>query len=183
GQRAGMAGRTPRTADRRQAAGDIGVLDATIAAAALARARSAAEAQAAGLTAARGAVRVALGMRADEPLAIAGDLRDRERFTLAELLARAPERPDLRALAAEAEQASADARLGRGMRWPKVGLGATYERDDGNNVALGTMSLSLPLFERGQVLRAEAGARERGARLALEASRRTVSVEVQTAFE
>jgi len=179
---AALATETVHMAERRYRAGDVGVLDLNVATVALARAQSEVQARAAAADASRGVLRVVLGMGAAEPLSVSGDLRDRRRFALTELLARAPQRPDLQALAAEAQEARADARLGRALRWPNVGVGATYERDDGNNVALGTLSATLPVFERGQGVRAEAEARERRAKLTLEASRRTIGVEVETAF-
>jgi cobalt-zinc-cadmium efflux system outer membrane protein len=132
--------------------------------------------------AALGTLRQTLGMDAEALLAVRGDLHDRPHYVLSELLARVAERPDLQAVAAEARQAQADQRLGRALQWPNLGLGASYERDDGNNVALGTVTLTLPLFERGQGLRAEAAVREHLARFVLEARRRNVNVEVQTAF-
>ena len=167
---------------RRHQAGDVGILDVNVATAALARARSGVQAQGAVRDASVGALRQTLGMDADEPLSVRGDLRDRPHYVLSALLARAAERPDLQALAAGARETQADQRLARASMWPNLGLGARYERDDGNNVGMGTVTLTLPVFERGQGLRAEAAARERHAQLALEADRRTVSVAVQTAF-
>lgn len=179
---AALAEETVRSVQRRHQAGDVGILDVNVAMAALARARSAAQAQAAGREASLGALRLTLDMDANEPLAAHGNLRERPHYVLPTLLERGAERPDLQGLAAGARQAQADQRLGRALAWPNLGLGASYERDDGNNVAMGRMTLTLPVFERGQGLRAEAAARERGAQRALEASRRIVSVEVQTAF-
>ena len=179
---AALVAETVHVAERRYRAGDVGVLDVNVVTVALARAQSEVQARAAAAEASRGALRVVLGMDAAEPLRVSGDLHDRRRFALTELLARAPYRPDLQALAAEAQVAQADARLGRALQWPNVGVGATYARDDGKNVALGTLSATLPVFERGQGVRAEAEARERRATLTLETSRRTIAVEVETAF-
>jgi len=179
---AALGAETLGIVQRRHQAGDVGILDVNVATAALARARSGVQAQGAVRDASVGALRQTLGMDADEPLSVRGDLRDRPHYVLSALLARAAERPDLRALAAGAREAQADQRLGRALTWPNLGLGARYEREDGNNVGMGTVTLTLPVFERGQGLRAEAAARERHAQLALEADRRTVSVAVQTAF-
>jgi cobalt-zinc-cadmium efflux system outer membrane protein len=179
---AGLGEETLHIAQRRYQAGDIGILDVNVARAALARARSGVQAQMAARDASLGALRLTMGMDADEPLAVRGDLRERPHYTLPALLAHTSERPDLQALAAGARQAEADMHLGRALQWPTVGVGASYERDDGNNVAMGNVTITLPVFERGQGLRAEAAARQRHAQLALEADRRSVSVEVQTTF-
>ncbi len=122
-------------------------------------------------------------MDADHPLAVRGSLHDRRTRELPDLMARAPGRPDLRALDAEAREADADVRLGDGSTWPDLGLGVRYAREEGSNIVLGSMTLTLPFFERGQGLRAEARARARRLRLELDAGRRVVSVEVSTAFE
>ena len=177
-----LAEETLHIAERRERAGDIGILDVNVARAAVARARSQVQSEMAASAAALGGLRMVLAMDAAEPLSPRGDLRDRRRYTLGELLERASERPDLQALTAAEREAQADIRLGRALEWPNVGVGANYERDDGNNVAMGTLTLTLPVFEHGQGLRAEASARERGAKLAAEATRRAVNVEVETAF-
>jgi len=174
---------TERIARRRYQAGDVGPLDANVAAATTARGRSEVLAEKARYEAAIGTLRVALGMGAGEPLTIRGDLRTRPRYTIAELLARVSARPDLQALDAGTREAGADVRLGRALRWPNVGLGATYERDDGNNLALGLVTVTLPVFDRGQGLTAESMARERRLEFELDATRRAVEVEVQSAFD
>lgn len=177
-----LAEDTLHLAERRERAGDIGILDVNVARAAMARARSQVQSEMAASAASLGNLRMILAMDPSEPLNPRGDLRDRRRYTLEELLAGAAERPDLQALEAAAHEAQADIRLGRALEWPNVGVGANYERDDGDNVAMGTLSVTLPVFERGQGLRAAASARERGAKAAAEATRRTVNVEVETAF-
>jgi outer membrane protein, heavy metal efflux system len=179
----GLAEETRQIAERRHRAGDIAVLDVNVAAAALARAHADVEARRAAQAAALGDLRLLLGMSAQEPLVLRGDLRDRQRFELGALLERAPERPDLQALQADGRIADADQQLGTAARWPNVGLGARYHKDQGENVALGGVTLSLPVFERGQGARAEAAARGRRADLALETGRREVDVEVRTAYE
>lgn len=178
-----MAEETHRVAQRRHEAGDVGPLDVNVASAALARARSEVLAEKAGADRALGALRVALAMEAGEPLLIRGDLRDRHRYSLAEVAGGAAERPDLKVLEAGAREAEADVRLGGALAWPDLGLGAAYERDDGNNVALGLVTLTLPIFDRGQGMRAEGMARQQRIEFELEASRRALAVEVRAAFD
>jgi cobalt-zinc-cadmium efflux system outer membrane protein len=178
-----VAEETQHVAQRRHQAGDVGPLDVNVASAAVSRARSEVLAEKAASALALGALRVALGMDAMEPLSIRGDLREWRRYSLEEVSTRVLERPDLKGLEAGAREAEADVRLGRALAWPDVGLGAAYERDDGNNVALGLVTLTLPVFERGQGVRAEGLARRQRIEFELEASRRALAVEVQTAFD
>ena len=171
------------TAERRYQAGDISILDANVAQSAAARARSDVLAAEAERESALGDLRVLLGMRFAEPLAVRGDLRDRRRYTLQDLLARAPERPDLRVLAAGIEEAQAEVRLGEGLRWPDVTVGFRYERETPTDMAtLGTLTFTLPVFAQGQEQRATGAARARRLHQELEAGRRVVDSEVQGAF-
>lgn len=178
----GVATDVARVAQRRYESGEIAILDANIARASLARARGEARAREAGRAAALGDLRLLLGMEAEEPLLLRGQLGDRPRYDLSELLAHVSERPDLQALRAEEDEAAADIRLGRGLAWPTVGLGARFERDQGDNVALAGVTFTLPVFERGQGLRAEASARAQRARAAITSAERMARVEVHTAF-
>ncbi|MBI4510849.1 MAG: TolC family protein [Deltaproteobacteria bacterium] len=171
-----------RIAERRLQAGDIPKLDVNVSRAALSRARSEVRGAEALRDAAKGELRILLGMEAHEALSVRGDLKDRRRYELQELLARAPQRPDLRALVAEQAEANATVRLGEAMVWPDLGVAVRYERDEGANVALGGLSLTLPFFDHGQGVRAEAGARSRRLRIELDAGQRVVGVEVRTAF-
>ena len=171
-----------RVAERRYAAGDIAVLDVDLARAAAARARGDVQAQRAACEAPRAELRLLLGMDGSEPLTIRGSLNDRRHYELSQLVAGAPDRPDLHALAAEVHAADADIQLGRAARWPSVGVGARYERDDGNNVGLGNIVLRLPIFDRGQGVEAEALARRQRFAQGLEAGRRAADIEVRAAF-
>jgi hypothetical protein len=42
-------------------------------------------------------------------------------------------------------EAEADRRLGEGLAWPNLGIGARYEREEGADIALGTLSVTLPI--------------------------------------
>lgn len=171
-----------RVSERRHQAGDIPRLDVSLARAALARARADVLSAEAGPETALGELRILLGMGPDEPLAVRGNLRDRRRFEPDELMARASRRPDLLSLEAELLEARADRDLGSAVRWPELGIGASYERDEGANIGLGVVSFTFPIFERGQGLRAEARARERRVSAELQAGRTVVTVEVRAAL-
>jgi cobalt-zinc-cadmium efflux system outer membrane protein len=170
-------------ADRRLAAGDIARLDVSLAQAARSRANAAVLDAEARRDAALGAVRVLLGMGPDQPLAVRGVLSADGAPSLDALQEHALERPDLRALEAEILEAEADARLANAERWPDIGLGAEYERDDNDNIALGRLSVTLPVFSRGQGRRTESLARASRLRAELEAERRVTITELRTAYD
>ena len=172
-----------RISERRHQAGDIPRLDVNLARVALARARAEIRAADGAKNAALGELRVLLGMSVDEPLAVRGDLRDRRRFDLQELIARGSDSPFLKALVAEVREAQSDQRLGAAQRWPDLGIGANYERHERANIAVGIVSLTLPIFDNGQGVRAEATARERRVSGELAAGKRVLAVEIRTAFD
>ena len=170
-------------ARRRHEAGDVAILDVNLAQLAVARARAEVRAGRSTQAVALGQLRTLLGLPPEQQLELRGDLRGSRRYDLAELLARATDRPDIRALQSELEAANAEFRLGRALSWPEFGLGVRYEREEGDHVVQGAVRLTLPLFNRGQGARAVAGARARRLERELDAARRTVLTEVRTAFE
>jgi cobalt-zinc-cadmium efflux system outer membrane protein len=178
-----VAGELLRTTERRYEVGDVPVLDVNLARSSAARARADVRAAEAEVIAAIGELRILLGMSPEEPLAPSGSLRDRQQYELEALLARAPERADLRALAAELSEAEAENRLGRAFRWPNVTAGFRFARDEGDLVREAGLTFTLPFFSRGQELQAVGQARSTRLRRELEASRRAVSVEIHTAFQ
>jgi cobalt-zinc-cadmium efflux system outer membrane protein len=172
-----------RIADRRHAAGDIAALEVNVASSALSRARSEVRASEASRVAALGNLRVLLNVGPEEPLSVAGDLGERRAYELDELIARAMERPDLKALEAEMREAEADIRLGRGYGWPDLSPGVRYERDDGERVLWAGLTVTLPLFNRGQELKAVGEARAERIRMEIQALSRAVQTEVRSAFD
>jgi cobalt-zinc-cadmium efflux system outer membrane protein len=172
-----------RTAERRHDAGDIAVLEVNVALSALSRARSDVRAAEASRAAALGDLRLLLDLGADAPLSVAGDLADGHTYQLADLLARAMDRPDLKALRSELREAEAEIRLGRGYAWPDVGPGVRYERDEGQRVVWAGLTVTLPVFNRGQELKAVGEARARRVRAEIEALSRAVQTEVKNALD
>src|SRR4029077_8643536 len=130
-----------------------------------------------------GDLRVFLGMAADEPLAVQGNIREQSHYDLESLLAAAPKRADLEALAAEVHQAEADVQLGQGVERPEITIGGNYLRNERNNVVQGGVKITLPVFSKGQELQATGTARANRIRGQLEAAQRTVPTEIRTAFE
>jgi cobalt-zinc-cadmium efflux system outer membrane protein len=168
-------------ADRRFRAGDIAVLDVNIARASLARVRAEREA-------AEGAKALALGelkqiLRLDEDIAVEGELARATDVQLTAVLQAALQRPDLRALEAAVREAEAEARLGGAYATPDYGFGVRYSREEGDQIVLGGMTVTLPFFSKGQELSAVGTARAARLRAELDAARTRVRVEVRSAFD
>jgi len=171
-------------AERRYRAGDAAILEVNLSRTSKARARAELRVAAADLSTELGELRVLLGMKTGESLAVSGDLHDRGTYEQAVLLTQALDaRPDYRALQAELRGAEADVRLGEGFKWPDVGFGARYKRDTGDNVYQGGLKITLPVFSRGQELRATGSARASRIRLEMDALRNAVQHEVSSSFE
>lgn len=92
-------------------------------------------------------------------------------FTDADVLAMARERFDVQAAIGQAEAAAAGTVLAGRERWPQVSAGARFERmEDGREVVFPTLTLPLPLFDRGSATVREAEANARAALSAAEAT-------------
>jgi cobalt-zinc-cadmium efflux system outer membrane protein len=103
-------------------------------------------------------------------------------YDAASLLAAAAGRPEVQALQAQRHEAEAEARLGRGLAWPDVTPAVRYERDEGDHVLWAGVTVTLPLFDRGQQLGAVARARRDGLLLETEARTRALQGQVQGAL-
>lgn len=172
-----------RVAEQRHQVGDAGSLDVHAARVAHARARARTAQIVAERIRAAGELRLLLGLAADAPLLIRGELAAPGRYQLDALLAGAADRPALRALEAGIRQAEAQVDLGQAHAWPDLGLSLRYGREEDASVAMGGLRLGLPIFERGQELRATGSARARALRIEREAARNAIVTEIRTAFE
>jgi len=171
-------------AERRYRAGDAAILEVNLSRTSTARARAELRLAAADLSTELGDLRVLLGMRIGESIAVTGDLHDRGTYEEGLLLTQALDgRPDYRALQAELREAEADVRLGEGFKWPDLGFGTRYKRDTGDNVYQGGLKITLPVFSRGQELRSTGSARASRIRLEMDALRNAVQHEVSSSFE
>lgn len=168
---------------RRYDAGDVPILDVNLARNSAARARAETQSAKAAYASAIGDLKIFLGMSAEEPLEITGDLHNRQRFELSSLVAKAGDRPDLRTLRAEQAEARADVQLGKALRWPTVAPAFIFKRDQGDLVLQGGLSFTVPLFNRGQELQAVGQARSNRVANELAATDRAISVEVRTAYD
>jgi cobalt-zinc-cadmium efflux system outer membrane protein len=169
-------------ADRRYAAGDIAVLDVNIAKIAMARARAARLAAEGERTVFAGELQRLLGLPSRSTVVAVGSLRLQRRPELSGLLAAVTSRPDLRAMEADIRDAEADIRLGRATTRPDIGLGARMKREEGHRAVLGELTVTLPLFNHGQELRATGVARASRARLELDTTRASIESEVRSLY-
>jgi cobalt-zinc-cadmium efflux system outer membrane protein len=176
-----LAASVHATADRRFKAGDIAVLDVNIARASLARVRSEREGAEALKAMALGELRQLLGI--DAGLDAAGPLPQPAAPDLSAALQSAAGRPELRALETAIQQAAADVQLGESFSKPEYGVGVRYAREENDQILLGGMTVTLPMFSKGQEQRAVGSARVSRLRAELEAARARVQLEVRTAFE
>lgn len=167
---------------RRFKAGDIAVLDVNVARASLARARAEIEAAEAARALALGDLRQLLGL--DQPVDVAGALASAvAELDLEALLQASAQRPELQALEAAVDEAEADQRLGHSFGQPEYGIGARYSREEGDQIVMGTMTVTLPTFAKGQELIATGTARATRLRTELDAARTRVRIDVGAAYE
>ena len=168
---------------RRFEAGDVPILEVNLAKTSAAKVRAELRSAQAAEVSALGELRVLLDTSADEALVLVGDLKDRRRFELNSLLSRADDLPELTALAAEIREAQAQVKLGEAFRWPTAAPTMSFKQDQGDRVVQGGVSFTLPLFNRGQEMRAVGEARTSRLQRELDASRRAISTEVRATYE
>lgn len=176
-----LAASIHQIADRRFRAGDIAILDVNLARGALARVRAQREGAQANYESALGELKALLGI--EGPLMLQGTLLTAVQPDLAAVLATAKERPFLKALEAAVREAEAETRLGQSFARPDFGAGLTYKREESANVVFGSVTVSLPIFAKGQEQRASGTARANRLRAELAAGTRTVGIEVAAAYE
>src|SRR6185436_1905859 len=73
--------------------------------------------------------------------------------------------------------------LGEAFRWPTATPTMSFKQDQGDRVVQGGVSFTLPLFNRGQEMRAVGEARTSRLQRELDASRRAISTEVRATYE
>ena len=176
-----LAANVHSVADRRYKAGDIAVLDVNIARASLARVRAEREAAEAMRALAVGDLKQLL--RLDGDIRVEGEFRGNGEPDLNVLLQAAAQRPELRALEAGVQEAQADVQLGRSFSRPEYGVGVRYAREEGDHIVLGGVTVTLPVFSKGQEFQAVGSARAARLRAELAAARTRIDIEVRSAFE
>lgn len=176
-----LAVRVHEVADRRFRAGDLAVLDVNIARSAVARIRASREAAEAVRITSLGGLKSLLGI--EGPIDVEGSLTPAAAPDAAALWQSAMLRPELRSLESELQEAEADTQFGRTFSRPDYTLGAKYQRDGGDQILLGALTVSLPLFSTGQEVRAVGTARATRLRTELTAARARVQIELRTALD
>lgn len=168
-----------RSAKHRFEAGEVPVVEAHVGRVALARAQASVLKIEGQRLRAWAELKQHLGLPLTTPLALQGDLE-----TLAlegQVLPPSETRPDLTALEADLSQARAGLRQAQAQRWPDLTLGVGYEREGQEEAAVGTLSLPLPFFDRGQGEQQVEAARIQKITSTLEATRRSRAVATEAA--
>lgn len=173
-----LAHRAAEVAARRRKAGDITDLDANLARAAFARASAATDASAAERASAIGRLAELIGARAGDTIAARGELRS---LIAIDTDHDAAMRADVRALAAERDVAIAEGAQATASARPEVGVWVAYQREDRDDIVLGGLRLSLPVWNRAQGETASARVQERRATELREATLRTADRQVADA--
>jgi cobalt-zinc-cadmium efflux system outer membrane protein len=168
------------SAERRYRAGDIAVLDVNIARASLARVGADREGAEAMKALALGDLRQLLGR---DDVSVEGALVAPSPADVNALLQAATQRADLRGLEAAVREAEADVQFGVSLSQPQYGVGASYSREEGDQVVMGGLTITLPLFSKGQQQRAAGSARAARLRAELNSATARVQIEVRAAFE
>ncbi|CAM4501758.1 TolC family protein [Corallococcus exiguus] len=173
--------RTVKATEQRYAAGDVPAVDVNVAKVAHARARAELQVADGEIFALREELEVRVGYRARPMVTYDDDLRSLARAPVREVTDGAGARADLVALEQEQVQAKAAATLGRRQVLPDVTVGARYQKEADETVFLGTLSVPLPVFARGQEARLVGEADASRAEQELTAARTVVPAQVQAA--
>jgi outer membrane protein, heavy metal efflux system len=167
--------------ERRYSAGDISAIDLNLARLASARATADASSASATVLAALGRLRRLLRIPSDEPLRLDGSLERPSPSPLAQLEAMLPRRPEFALLETDERDAAALTRLGIAAGRPELGLRAGFEREDGDLIVLGGVTLTLPAFQRGASQVAAGAAVATRAKLERDVLRSTSLIELRSA--
>ncbi len=158
-----IASEAQQIAERRFALGDVAALDVNTARVERARLQAEALAVDAEKQAALGSLGALLGA---PELPSVNEAEPTVQEQNLEVLVRALEsRPELRAIDASIRQAQARLELASAFKRPTLGAMARYERDEGDHVLLGGLTVTLAVFNKGQDINAEASARIESLRL------------------
>jgi len=175
---ADLAQRGATIAERRRQSGEITDLDANLAKAAVGRARSAVESEAAERAVAIGRLAALIGAGAGDALSLRGDLEPPPVPAATDPATRA----DVRALDREGETAMAEAARADANGKPNIGIWLGYQREDTASIVLAGLRLSLPIWNRAEGERAAAAAKERRVRESREAIVHVASRQVADAI-
>ncbi len=175
-----------RAAEQRLEAGATSRIEVNAARVELGRARREYAAVTQRRAVALGALRLLIGLEAQEELRLEGSLSanagppvDVEALVEQALAGRA----DVRAARAELEAAQAERTLAAREALPSPRLGVAYSREEDAQIIQGTLGIALPLFQRNQAARGISAARVAQAERLLQALERGVRLEVRLSAE
>lgn len=176
-----LAADTASIAARRFAAGDIAVLDVNVARGTLARASARVEGAEAMRVLALADLQQELGLEGE--IDVTGSLTPPARATeLQPLVDSVAQRPEIAALQSAIDAAEADERLAQSFTRPAFGVGASFAREEGDRIVMGGLTITLPVFVKGQGLSATSAARATRLRVELESARTRIQIEVRAAY-
>lgn len=165
--------------ERRYEAGEAAALELNRTRVAAASARAGHRAAEADGNAVLAELKALLGLPPVESVEIRGSLEAGQSLELEALLAGIDQRPGLRALAAELQEAEAEVLLGQALARPGWGVRGGIARDEGAEVVSAGVVVSLPVHNRGQETIAIGQARAAALRQVLETARRAAGAEVR----
>jgi cobalt-zinc-cadmium efflux system outer membrane protein len=165
-------------AQRRHEAGDIAALELNVASSAHCRARAEQKAAEAAQASTLTDLRILLSLGPHETLSLRGELWEERTYDATRLLAAIGQRPEVLSVEAQLREAEAEVRLGKGLAWPEISPGIRYERAEGNRILWAGLSVSLPVFDRGQQLRAVGRTRTESLRAEMETRKRALQNQV-----
>ena len=122
-------------------------------------------------------------LRLEPDVGVEGSLTRTGEVALNTALEAAAQRPDLRGLEAAIQEAEAEVRLGESLAKLDYGVGVRYAREEGDQIIQGGLTVTLPMFSKGQEQRAVGTARAIRLRSELEAARTRAQLEVRAAFD
>jgi cobalt-zinc-cadmium efflux system outer membrane protein len=167
-------------ADRRFRAGDVALLDVNIARAAAARIKSEQQGVVAERIVLVGELKELLQL--EEDVVPQGDLPGVGNLDPSLVADAFRRRPEAQVLEAAIQEAQAEEQFGRSFGGVEYGVGARYQREEHNNIVLGGLTLTLPMFSKGQEPIAAGLARASRLRAELDATRIRIGIEVRTAL-
>ena len=176
-----LANNVLRIAERRFQAGDVAVLDVNIAKSAAARIRAERQGVLAERVIVVGELRELLQL--EDAIELRGDLPAAAEVDRAGITDAASRRPELRALEAAIREAEAEQQFGRSFTRADYAFAARYQRDQRDNIVLGGLTLTLPMFSKGQEPIAAGLARAARLRAELSSARIRIGIEVQSALQ
>ena len=175
-----LADNVLQIADRRFRAGDVAILDVHIARAAAARIRAERQRVLAERAITIGELKELLQLEDD--ITPQGDMPTVASVDPSLIADATSRRPEIRVLEAAIQEAQAQEQFGRSFGRVEFGVGARYQREERNNIVLGGLTLTLPMFSKGQEPIASGLARAARLRAELDATRIRIGIEVRAAL-